>query len=419
MKNDQIIIFGASEAGLNFYDQWSHLYNIKCFMDNDPNKWGKKLNGIDIVSPDVLESRDTVFVASMYYEEIEKQLLEKGLNKIYGCPIFYVCGRSDERYDGALKRIKSKLERLEVSELSISNYSKKYLDSIKKNLSQQLQIYKEIIQVVYTDTDESIENTSFLDYGGGTGILGCLAKELGIKRVYYSDIYDVAVKDARTIATELGYELHGHITGDETTVAKYFLDEGIQLGGIGSYDVLEHIYDVESFFNIILESLEKGASICMATSANSYNPKIVERLIKVHDELEYRDRADYEGHKQRDALDSYFKIRKKIIKNLLNQDVDLENDDIVELLAKKSRGLNQSDIELVVKEYIETGKMNRDRNNRFPSNTCDPYTGNWGEQLIDYDLLVDSLTEQGVDVQLLPKKSIEKSGVLALLLRKV
>ena len=59
--------------------------------------------------------------------------------------------------------------------------------------------------------------------------------------------------------------------------------------------------------------------------------------------------------------------------------VDLPSRDL-ECLARQTRGLNRTDIERAVQSFLETCRMPMPRH---PTNTCDPYTGNWQEQLID------------------------------------
>jgi hypothetical protein len=47
------------------------------------------------------------------------------------------------------------------------------------------------------------------------------------------------------------------------------------------------------------------------------------------------------------------------------------------MLAKKTRGLMKDDIEKLVEEYIASGKITYQPDH--PTNTCDPYTGNWAD----------------------------------------
>jgi hypothetical protein len=51
------------------------------------------------------------------------------------------------------------------------------------------------------------------------------------------------------------------------------------------------------------------------------------------------------------------------------------------MLSIKTRGLRIDDIEKVVCDYVNTGKISYEI--KHPTNTCDPYTGSWVEKLID------------------------------------
>ncbi|MBT8384618.1 MAG: hypothetical protein KJO83_02785, partial [Bacteroidia bacterium] len=48
---------------------------------------------------------------------------------------------------------------------------------------------------------------------------------------------------------------------------------------------------------------------------------------------------------------------------------------------KRTRGLRENDIEILVRDYLKTGQIFYEIHH--PTNTCDPYTGNWTEHLID------------------------------------
>jgi FlaA1/EpsC-like NDP-sugar epimerase len=77
----QVIIFGASQGGLNALEdiqyRLPHIH-VLAFCDNDPKKHGKQLCGLPIIAPDALEQQpfDTLVIASSYAPEIWLQLYE-------------------------------------------------------------------------------------------------------------------------------------------------------------------------------------------------------------------------------------------------------------------------------------------------------------------------------------------------------
>lgn len=69
-------IYGAGSGGnkvLNFY---MDLYDIKGFVDSDPNKHGSTLRGLQISPPNkLLENSSLIIIASEYAEQIESYLI--------------------------------------------------------------------------------------------------------------------------------------------------------------------------------------------------------------------------------------------------------------------------------------------------------------------------------------------------------
>nr|WP_296480264.1 glycosyltransferase family 4 protein [uncultured Acetatifactor sp.] len=75
---EEIIIWGAGKVATRKCEWavWAG-YQVKFFVDNDAEKWGKTIEGIPICSPEILrEYRGTVVIPDLYYEEIRAQLNE-------------------------------------------------------------------------------------------------------------------------------------------------------------------------------------------------------------------------------------------------------------------------------------------------------------------------------------------------------
>jgi len=76
-----IVIFGASGGAIKVAQTLENI-NVKFefFVDNDSNKWGKELEGKQIVSPELLKEKEyAIVIASDYQEEIEEQLERMGM----------------------------------------------------------------------------------------------------------------------------------------------------------------------------------------------------------------------------------------------------------------------------------------------------------------------------------------------------
>jgi Methyltransferase domain len=276
----------------------------------------------------------------------------------------------------AIKKLFSKIKLLNPVKLNISDSNRIYLIKYINNYSFYMYLYSQLLLKALKKLNKPVSESSFIDYGGGCGILSYLAKEIGFKTVVYNDIDKDSAIDTQTISRSLGISIDYYICGD----IKELIDEinlyNIKPDLICSFDVLEHIYDLELWIKSVA-NIKSEFLLLFMTSANPGNPLIANRLKKLHI------RTEYIGYKKniksgdKYLSTSFLEERKRIIRNKFP---DLENTEI-NLLSLKSRGLRKDDIEKVVHEYIKTGEICYKM--EHPTNTCDPYTGSWTEKLID------------------------------------
>lgn len=121
IKNKRIIIFGAGSFGEKIYehltsdDMKAYNFCIDCFVDNDPNKWGKELIcNSSILDPEILKSLKMdemiIIVGSSYYGEISTQLkkmgFEEGIHYINGYDIYNYQLNQCEEYEQILPGVK-------------------------------------------------------------------------------------------------------------------------------------------------------------------------------------------------------------------------------------------------------------------------------------------------------------------------
>lgn len=301
--------------------------------------------------------------------------------------------------DSAANRLFEKLRKLDINALKISDYNKKYLKSKLASLITNLQIYSYILSWSLAKSNGSFNKFVLLDYGAGSGILSLLAKELSIGAVVYNDIYDVSCQDAQEIARVIGNVADYYVQGDIDDMVGFFEKNRINCDAIASYDVIEHIYDVESFFKKIPTLSNNPMSIVMTSGANTFNPLIRKRLIKKQVDEEYKDREKKYGHKGRDCLRSYLSVRKDMIIKYSKECSKVLTGYEVEELAKRTRGQIEADIQICVDEYLKTKEFPQGPNH--PTNTCDPYTGNWTEHLINPYWLAEILAKRGFEARVL------------------
>jgi len=71
-----MIIFGAGKMAESLYEIASFIgYQVLVFADNDAGKWGKKIKGIEVVSPEKLKKYGCkIVVPDLFFDEIASQL---------------------------------------------------------------------------------------------------------------------------------------------------------------------------------------------------------------------------------------------------------------------------------------------------------------------------------------------------------
>lgn len=97
-----------------------------------------------------------------------------------------------KRIDNAQDRLYHKLVNLDLKSLNISEYNQRYLEIKIKNLKGQLKLYGRLLYSTLKDSNIQLEKFVLVDYGGGSGVISFLAREAGIGKIIYNDIYDVS-----------------------------------------------------------------------------------------------------------------------------------------------------------------------------------------------------------------------------------
>ncbi|MFQ5511164.1 MAG: methyltransferase domain-containing protein [Candidatus Krumholzibacteriia bacterium] len=275
-------------------------------------------------------------------------------------------------------RLHDKLAALAAERLDISDYNKHYLRRYQEKLHSNLQKFAYILSWALAGADKPLADTVLLDYGGGAGILSMLARESGVGTVIYNDIYDVSCVDAETVGVLTGTAADYYVCGDVRTMTRLLESQSLSCDVMVSSDVIEHIYDMGAFFRNIRDLSHGHLSIAMSSHANPRNPVVRRLLTRKQVQVEREDRAYAHGHKKRDNLRSYLRIREDIARECGG---GVLSETETAALARRTRGMIDADIRASVARYIETGELPPPIDH--PTNTCDPYTGNWADRLLD------------------------------------
>lgn len=103
----KLYLFGSGAYSEKFIEQFGQYYDIVGIIDNNPDRWGESLQGIEILSPSELNQIDVpfkVFICIKFFEDVLAQLKEMGIRDIsvydprleYVRPLRQVCIDKDD-----------------------------------------------------------------------------------------------------------------------------------------------------------------------------------------------------------------------------------------------------------------------------------------------------------------------------------
>ena len=296
----------------------------------------------------------------------------------------------------AALRLERKLRTLNVERLNISPFIRRYLSDHIAALGDAIAKAAFLLSWAIATKGKALSDLVFVDYGGGSGIIALLAKECGIGTVIYNDIYDLCCRDARTVAEALGLSADEYVAGDVDDLSGFCRANDLSVDALASYDVIEHIFDIEHFLTALPSLSCEELTCVLASGANYHNPRVRRALMRVHRDFENEHRAPRDGIDPRDSVKPYRDMRADIITTYAPE---LNNKDLANL-ARATRGMIVPGIASAVEQYRASGRVPCEI--EHPTNTCDPYTGNWCERLMDVRRLRDVLTKAGFGVAVLP-----------------
>ena len=291
------------------------------------------------------------------------------------------------------RRLLAKIQAVDLSSLAVSDYTRRYLSDQLRSAAY-IGTFAQVLSEATSDWDADLGSMRMVELGGGTGLQTLLAIESGVGHVTYSDIYDVSCADVVEIAHAVGLDIPRIICADTDDLVAQLNADLADVDAILSYDVIEHIYDVPAHLRAIAKLRYPTLHLTYASGANGYSPRYVRQVRKVQISAEIEAQQAEFGHKDRDSLRAYLDIRRDILRAAA-PDLDVA---VIDELAARSRGLMVGDIERLVVEPHLAGLPTY--HPAHPTNTCDPLTGNWCEQLLDFDLIRDMADQAGLVAQI-------------------
>lgn len=91
----KLYLFGTGQFARSFLSQYENECSIDGFIDNDPDKWGKDLEGVCIYPPDILNTLEAatfkVIICIRNYRTVMEQLIKMGITdfSVYDCNLLY------------------------------------------------------------------------------------------------------------------------------------------------------------------------------------------------------------------------------------------------------------------------------------------------------------------------------------------
>ncbi len=255
-----------------------------------------------------------------------------------------------------------KLSALDISDTIIDDFGKHYFNSHHAGNRSffSLQSSAHIIYRSVKQTGNDISSGSFIDYGAGLGTLFLLAGKVGFKKVYFNDYFPQWAVYAKIICDKLDIKVDDFISGDIDAVIDYGKKNAVYFDIVASRNVVEHIYDLRSFYTKLNRSGLTG--ICYSTTTANYH-NIAMRL------------KHYWYHNK--AEKGTYKIqREEYIKELMPA---VSSNDLLQLV-NHTRGKAFTDFTNAIDLYF--AKKPIPPVEFLGTNTCDCKTGVWAEHLI-------------------------------------
>ncbi len=298
-----------------------------------------------------------------------------------------------QQLDDAAGRLAGKIAATDLTKLPLSEYGRENVADFQRKADETIKKYVHILAwLLFPESAKRPE--MFVDYGGGHGLLGGLAKEAGFPNVIYNDIFSGCADDARSLARHLGCEADLYVVGDIHAVAAALKSNPPVSGAIASINVIEHIYDMDEFLKVSAGLARGPMTMVLSTSANPLNPIVARRHYRQHNEWEFTD-GPHESSYPMDTLRAFRDVRRDIIKEAAPQ---LSMQDVEELTLR-TRGMHKADIQKAVKQFQTTKQLPPVP--KHPTNTCDPLTGSWQERLLDIGDMRATLGGCGFDVRVM------------------
>jgi len=159
------------------------------------------------------------------------------------------------------------LNNLQIDELGLAPYVRFYLAHLITHKEYFLHIYASVLNQLLNSINKPKEQIAMVDYGAGNGLLGLFAKYCGFNNVTLIDISPEFHHSQKMLSKKINILPDSLLCGDVDLLKK---EMKVPPDVIVGTDVIEHIYDLDSFLST-LRLLSEKPVIVFTTASNEKN----------------------------------------------------------------------------------------------------------------------------------------------------
>lgn len=291
-------------------------------------------------------------------------------------------------------QLQDDLLQLDIDALDVTESVKSYFRFDLTKLTYVSKCNAFILYHLLMNTKLQKSNLIIVDHGAGIGLFSFLVKRMGYTCISH-DLFDEYLDGIRKIGTALNARPDYFVLGDTNALVAYCHFHDLNIFGLASRNVIEHLPDYQEFFNEIASLGTEGFRLVITTSANIHNPLVKRLHLKIHMEYELKGSRVDMDHPDLDESLSGIQLRSQLIKSHFPH-LDSET---IKTLAILNRSYTKKDIIKRTELYIQSGQWPSPPQ-EF-SNTCDPISGAWVERLVAYSDYQTAANAAGFSIEAL------------------
>ncbi len=171
------------------------------------------------------------------------------------------------RFHKYTKSFVAHLNEVNIQQLTIDDYPKDYLELLLENATYYVHIYAHVLNALLEKSSKQKEEIVLIDYGAGNGLLGMFAKYCGFKKVYLIDVSETFIDASKQLSKLLAIDIDGFIVGDCGGLKDALITTTPD--AIVGTDVIEHIYNLNEFFQCLKQLNDEMISVFTTASVTA------------------------------------------------------------------------------------------------------------------------------------------------------